>query len=614
MGGAITLSEEQKRPANIASGRMLIVAGPGSGKTRVVVERVRVMVDAGALPETFVLITFTTRAADELKDRLEVKGIHVGFAGTIHSLCYRILTTYLDDDGLGYGFTVLSPFDRDRILTYLVERHALKASAHAVAKFMDEQHAAGVFIDAGLPLDRKSTHVNYACKVYRDWKRRHNCEDYAGLIDRVRLRLRTDPLAAWVLRERFMHWTIDEAQDLDAAQVDLIGLLSPPDLATRASGKSLVLIGDPMQNVYSWRGARSEFMYQIDPHHEFTLRTNYRSDELIVRTTRNIADRDYLTMPGRPPGTVRLASCSSEEMEAAWIAEQIDVRNSHGIGLSQIAVLARLRRQLLPIAAALTDRGIPYQIVGGTADLIERASVQEAIALMRLALNPYHDYFAERVLISLRNMYGTPDLHALQEQAAQHGSLWRAWIAHVFQPGSPDKTFHQDGWTARIETLRDPEVHEDVAIWPGYIEQWCETLGNYYNCDGENPPFAEDLSLFVERIRKYLKFNMRGRRTMRQFLWWLLFARGADELDPEPSVTLSTVHLSKGMEWDTVMIPGMSEGTLPHKIALRSESGVAAETRVFFVAVSRAKTTLMLSRHTEDGAGPSRFLGWVAEA
>lgn len=297
----MNLNERQEAVADARSGRVVVVAGPGSGKTRVLVERIRRLLASGAPARAIYATTFTVRAADELEERLE--GTTLGFCGTIHGLARRLLLAYPEHHPLGPSFSILDTADVDDLYKAAHAEARLRSPLRTLRRKIADLHDVGGDPDALPPEDSvESIDARRLLVGYRAAKDRLRAEDFDGLVTRARTMLLSHPDVALSVSRGVEHLSVDEAQDLDEAQDSFLDLVAPAADAVPGAGRSVLFVGDPLQSIYGWRGGRPEILLRraADAHTVVQLARNYRSVPAIVALSNRVAADD----PLRPPSYV----------------------------------------------------------------------------------------------------------------------------------------------------------------------------------------------------------------------------------------------------------------------------------------------------------------------
>lgn len=624
------LNERQEEVARAVDGRVVVIAGPGSGKTATLVERVRRLQQAGAHAKEIAACTFTVRAATELEDRI---GTPLGFCGTIHGLARAILQAYPDHHALGSNFSVI---DEDDAADLYRASHASLRLRCGVTKL--RKRIREVFQSGGDPeslppeVDAEGVEARRLELDFRAACARICATDYDGLIRNARLLLLTQPEVARMVRERIRHLSVDEAQDLDPAQDDLLELVAPGDDAIPGNGRSTLFVGDPLQSIYAWRGGTpSLLLARAERAHTMVmLGHNYRSAGGIVDLANDVAAAD----PIRPPEytLLRMKPTTGKEVwlcrpfkddidEIAQVVGMVQRARIAGTPLRDVAVLARTNAVLEAVAGKLAEGGVDFQHLGARRARLDQEVCRGAIAYLRVATNPADD------LALLRAIACPPRPELLFDKtfvqrlrtASEGGPLFDA-ICDVAKWAHRTEVDAADAIVGLIEDVRS-EPH----WWKGVDGLWSFLEAGHRALNLESR--ADELAWMRKILAAVVEERMPGSRrvfSVQTFLWWLAHGQGAGEHDPAAdAVTLSTIHLAKGLEWPIVFLPALVERVFPTSQAITAlaagdTEAMDEERRCFFVGSTRAKNQVVLThpaampdRRNTDlrfPAEPSRFL------
>ena len=632
---AAELNPEQYAAVMTNARHALVVAGAGSGKTRTLTFRVARLLASGVPSWRILLLTFTNKAAREMLARVgELTGVDSShlWGGTFHSVANRLLRRYAERLGYQPGFTILDSDDQRSLFRALVKQYAGKTtkkdrfpkpelllSLHSLAhntgrswqRTMDEEYAY---------LEQHADTIGRIFEGYAQRKAESNAMDFDDLLlNFVRL-LRENTDVRQELQQRFLHVLVDEYQDTNVLQEELISLLVGGD------NTSLMVVGDDAQSIYSWRGAKVDHIFNFCntyPDAEMhKIETNYRSVPAILEVS-NVAiahnSRQIVKVlrPARHDNRLRPAVIPAPDnrTEAQMVAREIDSLLESGVSGRDIAVLYRAHFHSLDVQMELSRHHIPYRITSGLR-FFEQAHIKDVLAVLRLLVNP-RDEVAFRRLVSTFPRVG-------DATAAKIWSRWQQIVEHMPQ----EDLMH----------MRYSEQMRPVAVAPAVRPHW----GAFLAFMDTLHPVGQELTPpeLVKRVQNYLDAHLRATyenyeerledisqlsRTvgdspsLDDFLSQVALLSEADqEVQPDDDcVTLSTIHQAKGLEWKVVFIIFLAEGLFPHYrvITEGNDDALEEETRLFYVAVTRAEDRLYMSfprynGHSYDSqyCPPSRFL------
>ncbi len=628
------LNPEQREAVGATDGPVLVLAGAGSGKTRVITVRTAYLLHQGVDPRSVLLVTFTNKAADEMRSRLERM---VGRAkaelltiGTFHRFCLLLLREYGERVGLGERFSLCDAADQvsgvKQVLRELhvpeksVDPRALQARISLLKNRLVTPEQA---LERARDDEEEVTARAYA--AYQAWLRRGRTLDFDDLLVRgVELVRDHEPLRA-ELRERFQYLMVDEYQDTNEVQYELLRWLA-------GRRGNLCAVGDDDQSIYGWRGADVSKILGFERDFEqatvVKLETNYRSTPQILeaanKVIRNNRERHDKTLRAAVPDGPRVEGLAADDdtAEADHIALEVQaaVRSKRSM-YADFAVLFRTATQPRAIETQLRARGIPYVLVGGQS-WFDRKEVKDVVAYMRAAHNPDDEAALLRILNRPTRGIGDKSVDRTLDFATREGIT----VAQAFRRAEEVEGLSAAAARAAnalLDTLAewaDPEPEVDL---PSRIEELVERVG--YRSEVERV-YADELvrtqrwSAVEELVRAARRHVERRRKpSLSRFLAELQLdgaddSRERDERQGRDAVTLMTLHAAKGLEFREVYLVGMEEGVLPHARAV-AEGGEEEERRLCYVGITRARERLVLSyclRRPRGGGMaetfPSRFL------
>ncbi len=604
------LNPAQAEAASAVDGPVMIVAGPGSGKTRTLTHRIGyLLATRRAWPSQILALTFTNKAAREMRTRVEAlvgdeaKGM---WMGTFHSVFSRVLRREAEKIGFSRDFSIYDTDDTERLLRELMLRYGVdskKVTPRAVRSRISGAKNQLVTPTEYLRLahDPFEQAVAKLYGPYTDALRAANAMDFDDLLGwPIRLfESHPETLAEYQNRWRYIH--IDEYQDTNRAQYLLAKLLA-------AQHRNLCVVGDDAQSIYAFRGAdiQNILSFQKDYPEAVTVRLeqNYRSTQTIVRLADRIIkgntrqlDKELWTdnAEGEP---VVVMEALSERDEAQKIERTIrDMRSRVGLTWSDVAVLYRTNAQSRSVEEALRRGGIPYRLVGGVS-FYQRKEIKDALAYLRLAVNPADEASVLRVLNVPTRGIGDKTIQLLRAYAVDHGvSLWTA----IQNPeaaglsGRAAKAVSDFGFLiGRFATRAENTAADDLA------REFIAETGLLQALRDENSPESlarlENVHELLNAVAEFAGADASAPRTLSEFLQEVSLVADVDRLtDDDNRVTLMTLHASKGLEFKVVFVAGLEEGLFPLAMAAQDPHELEEERRLFYVGASRAEEVLILS-------------------
>jgi DNA helicase II / ATP-dependent DNA helicase PcrA len=626
-----SLNPTQLDAVKHTEGPLLILAGAGSGKTRVLTHRVAYILDQGlAAPEEVLAITFTNKAAGEMKDRV---ALLVGpdsrrmWVSTFHAFCARILRVHAEKLGYKREFTIYDQADQVRLV-----RRCIVELGKDPKRFNPRSFAAQISAAKNVlmtPEDYLRSTEGYiaenVAEVYDLYQRRlyeSNAMDFDDLIMQAVALLEIFPEVRERYQTRFKYVHVDEYQDTNHAQYRLVNILA-------AAHRNLCVVGDDDQSVYSWRGAdiRNILDFERDyPEAKVVkLEQNYRSTQTILDAANavvaNNASRKAkeLWTAGPEGERIRVFTAVDEYAEARFVVSEIESLIEVGARPADIAVFYRTNAQSRTLEDVLVREGVPYQIVGGVR-FYERAEVKDATAYLSVISNPADSGSLERIINVPKRGLGSTSVARLQDHARRNGiSLYEALAEAeaVDLTGAAKKACRAvlglfEGWRVAAQEVLPAQLIGAVLDESGYRAE----------LEAENTVEAEsrleNLEELINAAREYERVEPEP--TLEGFLQEQALYSEQDALSSEGGrVALMTLHNAKGLEFDHVFVVGMEEGTFPHARSL-DEQNLEEERRLCYVGITRAKASLTLSYAKlrsnwgeREYQMPSRFLSEIPE-
>lgn len=627
-----TLNPEQRQAVETTEGPLLVLSGAGTGKTKVLTTRLAyILAQMKAQPWNCLVVTFTNRAAREMKSRVQDMIGSMADAvwlGTFHSICVKILRTHAELAGLKSNFTILSEDDQKRVIKQILEAEGIDDKKYPPQAFVDKIQR---WKDKNITVDKidPTFKDNVTTLVYKKYQARLielNCVDFGDILLYVLNILLIYPDVLKQYQEKFKYILVDEYQDTNVTQYLLLRLLSQ-------KSRNLCCVGDDDQSIYSWRGAEIEnilrFENDFPDARVIRLERNYRSTGNILAAASSLISHNQgrlgktLKVAENSPAQacenerIRVVSTYNGEEEADYVARRIEELKRGGMQYADMAVLVRTAFQTREFEEKFIAEAIPYQVIGG-AKFYERQEVRDLMAYFRVILQPADDLAFERIINKPARKVGAKSIDKFQDYARQnHISMYEAvnrmlsegLISGVAKSNLSTLMHNFEEWRRAAQAVSPDDLASQVLEESGY---W-DMLKNDNSV--EAPGRIENLKELVSVMGDHENYP-----TLAEFLEHVSLVMDNDNALDHNKVMLMTLHSAKGLEFDAVFLPGWEEGLFPHQRSL-DEGGSTAleeERRLAYVAITRAKKKLcILTAFSRRVYGqwqtntPSRFLNEV---
>src|SRR3984893_13703046 len=600
------LNPEQRQAAETTEGPVLILAGAGTGKTRVITFRMASLIAAGVPAEAILAVTFTNKAAEEMRNRVSDLLLRAGvppaqpWLSTFHSLCARLLRREAANAGLPRDFAIYD--DDDQIAAVkltmgnleidddtLTPRNVLSRISYA------KNHGQSAEKMRSEAIDKDSRRVADIFAAYEKLLHQSNSLDFDDLLLRTVKLLRDSPAVREKWQTRFQYIHVDEYQDTNRVQYDLLRLLT-------SENRNICVVGDEDQSIYRWRGADvsilMSFSRDFPAAKVIKLERNYRSTQNILdaagAVVANTPDRlgKSLSAEHGAGANLKYFEARDAQAEAEFVAGELD--RILGEDSSQTcAVEYRTNFQSRAFEEVFRRRGLRYKLVGGFS-FYSRAEVKDVLAYVRLAVHPEDDISLLRVLNVPPRGIGKTTLEALRENTRIDGSsLWEA-ITKFVSSASPGRAVAPlRAFQELITKLQEGLAKKEPA---DFLRGVRDDTGYMEILRDRNAP--EDVARIenLEELARAVAESVEAGESFIDFLDQAARDSDADSFEGKPGVTLITLHSTKGLEFDHVFLTGMEEGICPHGRSLNEEKGIEEERRLVYVGMTRARTSLRLTR------------------
>ena len=620
-----TLNPAQREAVEKTEGTVLILAGAGSGKTKVLTTRIAYLIeDKGVQAPNILAITFTNKAANEMRERVEQ---NIGpetkdmWISTFHSCCVRILRKDINKIGYNRSFVIYDSADQVTLVKDCLKELNLsdkvfepKAVISAISGAKDKLYTPKQFKDINMA-DNRMVKIADIYALYQDRLKRNSALDFDDLILKtVELFKANDEVLAYY-RSRFRYIMVDEYQDTSKAQYELIKLLA-------REHQNICVVGDDDQSIYGWRGADIrnilEFEKDYDNVHVVKLEQNYRSTQVILDAANKVISnnierkRKKLWSEKKEGELIKIQLTGSEIEEADFIADSIaQIARKENRPYKDFAVLYRANAQARPVEDALNRSQIPYNIYGGT-KFYERKEIKDLLAYLRVIQNPQDDISIKRIINVPRRGIGLRTIEKIEDRAnLKQESIYSVLIDIETNSDISTKARASiSGFVDIIGTLRTiKEVYpvskliEKVLDTTGYMDELVEIRNkNEKDLTGKGEEAQDRIDNLREFISIALEFESSNDDTyenkdLETFLTSIALTSESNDEEDNDRVSLMTIHTSKGLEFPVVFLTGMEEGLFPISRAIKSmsDSQIEEERRLCYVGITRAKEELYMS-------------------
>ena len=603
------LNPEQKEAVLKTEGPLLVLAGAGTGKTKVLTTRLAYMLGTqNVRPWNCLVVTFTNRAANEMKARVEQyigDAVNSVWLGTFHSICVKILRKYPELAGLKPNFTILGEDDQKRVIKKILQENNIDEKQYTPQAVLEKLSR---FKDKGLTIDRvladfKQNITSFIYKEYQSRLIELNCVDFGDILLYVLDILMKNPEVLNEYQEKFKYIMVDEYQDTNVTQYLLLRLLSQ-------KYRNICCVGDDDQSIYSWRGAEIENILKFNEDFPeattIRLERNYRSTANILQAASAVISHNSkrlgktLRVAEHSPVSecanekIKVVSLYSGDDEAKFITKKIQDLKYDSFDYEQMAILVRTASQTRAFEETFIKEGIPYKVVGGL-KFYERAEIRDMLSYFRLIIQPSDDLAFERIINKPARGIGEKTIDKFRDKAKiDKIPLYQAMVNLAEENAFSGKAKNAiddfinkvNEWRRVMQAISLGEFAEQVAEESGYIEMLEQDKSV------EAPGRIENIKELISVMSDSETYP-----NLAQFLEHVSLVIDNEYNDNSNKVIISTLHAAKGLEFDVVFLPGWEEGIFPHQKCLDcgGDEAIEEERRLAYVAITRAKRILYIS-------------------
>ncbi len=625
------LNPEQLKPVFDTEGAVLVLAGAGSGKTRVLTSRIAYLVEEkGVFPSSVLAITFTNKAASEMRERLArmVDGAEKMWICTIHSMCVRILRQYAERIGYSPNFSIYSETERANIIKKSFAECGLEDEKllKNVKFHIGEAKMLGLSPEEYADANREVRNIGDIARVYAAYQahlKDYNALDFDDLLTETLRLLEKDKEALEYLSGRFRYIHVDEFQDTNRVQYEIVRLLSTVH-------GNLFCVGDDDQSIYGWRGAKIENILEFEKDFKgakvYKLEQNYRSTKNILKLANAVIKNNgrrkekVLWTENETGAEGTYFQAETEGEEALYVARSIsELMRTQGYGFSDFAVLMRINALTRSFEQEFAKYDIPFKVFGGFR-FYERREIKDLLAYLRVVNNPFDSEAVTRIINVPKRGIGARSVEVLEKYAAESGlSVYDAVLDVDGLPlnASSKQKIRAFGQLLKSLVLKGAETGADELVREVINDSGI--LSMYADDSDESINKKANIDEFVNTVDDFCKLNKGA--SLSDFLNQVTLSSDTDEMDESEYVTLATIHSVKGLEFKAVFIVGMEENIMPVSRASYDDDELEEERRLMYVAITRARERLFLTRSKSrylygkrEGTLPSRFIGELSEA
>ena len=597
-----SLNEEQQKALVQTEGIVLVTAGAGSGKTRLLTHRICYLLDHGINPYNILAITFTNKATKEMQERVaSMTHAHI-WISTFHSMCVRVLRQEIEILGdYTRDFSIIDETDKDKILKELLKKYQCdKDDNEKISKILDNiknnNNDIEEYFDEIEKYNRSTDLKIYKkiCYDYEEYLRKNNSLDFDDLLNKTLFLFNNYPQVLKKYADRFQYILVDEFQDTNLVQYKLLKLLC-------STHKNLFVVGDEDQCIYSWRGANFHNIFNLqhdfDNVHVFKLERNYRSTKNILTLANNVIannkermEKKLWTDKANGDGPV-VFNAFDERDEASFVAGTILDLVSQGYNLKDFAILMRVNALSRPIEDAFMMAKIPYKLYGGF-KFYERAEVKNVLAYLTLFVNDRDELSLLRVINFPKRGIGDGTIEKLKEEAGDKNLL-----EYLLDDKFKFSKYYGklEAFVTGIKELKKEQNLLSITDFAEKVVKKFGILGAYKAKEDQDK--IENIDALLAGVKEFE--DVSENVTLADYLANVMLKSDNDNIQEDGCVSLATIHSVKGLEFKVVFVVGLEEGLFPLARAMNSNSEMEEERRLMYVAITRAEEKIFLSYATK---------------
>lgn len=598
------LNDRQKEAVVTTEGPLLILAGAGSGKTRVLTHRIAYLIkEKRVSPANILAITFTNKAAQEMKDRVESLLGYVGdiWVSTFHSACVRILRRDIEKIGYDKNFVIYDTQDQKSLVSDCIKeldlnekQYTPKSMLSAISKAKDKMISPDEYL-LEFGNDYRNKKVADVYRLYQKKLKKDNALDFDDIIIKTIELFKKDEEILRYYQDKFRYIMVDEYQDTNRPQYEFVNLLAK-------RYRNLCVVGDDDQSIYGWRGADIKNILDFEKDYPeakvIKLEQNYRSTQIILDAANNVIDNNIkrkkkqLWTDNKDGEKIVVCEVQNEREEANFIVDRIKNLVGNGRRYSDFAILYRTNAQSRIFEEACMMNDIPYKLVGALR-FYDRKEIKDIIAYLRILVNPYDDVSLKRIINVPKRGIGESTVSALEQYAREHDTSMYFAIPNVELKGRARKVLDNfknfiDDLINQLDFMNIIEVIDYILEKTGYMDE--------LKADDtkESESRIENINEFIRAAREFIETS--EDKSLESFLSGITLVSDIDTAgDIGESVVLMTLHSAKGLEFPVVFMAGMEEGIFPSSMSFIDEHELEEERRLCYVGITRAKERLFMT-------------------